>query len=200
MASTNRQDGVKVTVIAAIAGIITSLITAGATIYQTSATAKQAANEAAAAASDARQSVEKIDRLKQADAALTETRCPTALTRQGLPLVKPFWDHFESASGSDRTLLNIQGKGCLMSGFVLGYYFKSSAGGTNYTISIAIDGYEFAYPTGPSDVPVAYAQNVAGENTGVLVLPQIAFRESLRISYYPGEGKEINGYALATYE
>lgn len=195
------SDTVKIALISALSAIITSLITAGVTVYQLTLAAQKAAAEAKASAEQAKESEQGASRAARVSETLTDGRCPSAVTRDGVPLLKTFTDNYEGSGGSARELLNIQGHGCLISGSILGYYVQNTAGGRNYTISINVDGYEFAYPMNTDGKTAAYAQDAADNNTGVLILPQLAFRNSLRITYYyAGGGREIAAHALVAYQ
>ncbi|WP_257385039.1 hypothetical protein [Tahibacter caeni] len=194
-------DTVKIALISAVTAVITALITAGVTVYQATLAAEKAASEAKASAEHAKESEQGASRAARVAEALNDGKCPSAVTKDGVPLLKTFTDNYEGTAGSARELLNIQGHGCLISGSVLGYYVQNTAGGRNYTISINVDGYEFTYPMNTDGKTAAYAQDAAENNTGVLVLPQIAFRNSLRITYYyAGGGKEIAAHALVAYQ
>ena len=126
-------------------------------------------------------------------------KCPRAITSQNFGNVKVYSQAFESKGEKSVELLNINGAGCLITGSILGYAFINENAGTNYTITLEIDGIEQTYPPkteGGIDVR-SYAQDAGNKNTGVLVLPSIRFKSSLRIKYfYPGGSKEISSYAL----
>lgn len=195
------SDTVKIALISAVTAVITALITAGVTIYQSTIAAEKAATEAKASAELAKESEQGASRAARVAETLNDGKCPSAMTRDGVPLLRTFTDNYEGAGGSARELLNIQGYGCLISGSILGYYVQNTAGVRNYTISINVDGYEFTYPMNTNGKSVMYAQDAAENNTSVLILPQIAFRNSLRITYYyAGGGKEIAAHALVAYQ
>lgn len=92
-------------------------------------------------------------------------------------------------------VISYNGPGCLASGAILGYYYQRFQGGTNYSVQIEVDGRSYHFPD--ADEPIAYLRNNAAQNGGVLPLPAIAFKQSLRITYYyPGNGTVVNAYAV----
>lgn len=120
--------------------------------------------------------------------------CTAELDAESLRQIESYSD-FGGSGGSARTLLNITGKGCLVGGGVFGSFISDSKNGRNYSLRIKVDGVESIFP--PRDAQ-AYARTSGQENTGVLVLPRLSFKESLSITYYTNGGSEvqITGYAL----
>ena len=194
-------DTVRIALISSVTAVTTALITAGMTFYTSTFAAEEAAAQAQDFANLAKESEQVASRALRNAETLKAGSCPTTVTKDGLPRLTTFTDNYPGHGGPARELLSIQGHGCLISGSVLGHRVQNTAGERNYTISIDIDGHPFTYPMNTDENSAAYAQDSAENNTGVLVLPQIAFRDSLRITYYyAGGGKEIAAHALVFYE
>ena len=107
-------------------------------------------------------------------------------------------DTIDSASKSLRTLVDITGEsGTLMGGTVIGHYFTSHNGGSNYKVTIEVDGSSFLFPKATANV--GYSQDAANNNTAVIVLPVINYSNSLKITYYyEGTNHTVNGYAMTS--
>lgn len=124
--------------------------------------------------------------------------CP-ALSIENLGAVRTFSKSHQASSPVAVELVSIAGKGCLVAGAVLGYYNQRLQGDENYAIQIEVDGQTYKYPA--TEQPVAYAQGSDTNNSGVLPLPTIRYRNSLRITYYyPGTNVRLNGYAVVLPE
>jgi hypothetical protein len=120
--------------------------------------------------------------------------CPS-LSVENLGSTRTFYKTHQTTSGVAVELLSVSGKGCLVAGAVLGYYNQRLQGDENYAVQLEIDGQTHKYPA--TDQPVAYAQGIDTNNSGVLALPTIRYSRSLRITYYyPGTNVRLNGYAV----
>ena len=177
---------VKVAIITAVSAVAVALITTLGTIYQTE-------NRLQAM-------IGNIDKIEQDIEHFSSSKCPSALNQDILDRSKSYGFKHEGRGLKRLNLVDVSGSGCLISGVVAGYYFQDDTGGTNYTIKIDVDGKETIYPRPDSqtgDVVHAYGQSSGEQNTGILILPPIEFRQSLKVSFvYPGVGKEISANAI----
>jgi hypothetical protein len=196
MSSTARS--ILIALIGALATIIAAIILASA------AAASRTENTINRAGGDLKVLQDDIAKLK-IDIARAQTSIsgavqsfPQSLSKANVGSIRTFADEYHGKSTSPRELLNISGKGALISGAVLGFYFKDAPGGANYVVQIDVDGIPFKYP---SVSQRAYTQGQDGANSGVLVLPQIRYSQSLRITYwYPGGNRYISAYAIVLPE
>ncbi len=176
------RKNILVTLIGSITSIVVAWITAlGIAQSTTNKTIKTSDSEISSLA-------EQIENLRAEVAAAKTTLseaihpCPEAVSRENFNALRFFEDHHRDEGPSSRELLNISGRGCLVTGALLGYFFQNEHDGMNYTVQIEIDGFPFHYPLIKNSR--AYAQDSAGDNTGVLSLPPLRFSRSLRITYY----------------
>ncbi len=199
------RDKVITASISAISAVITTLIAGGVTIYQAKLAAEKAATEAAESsvsatqsAENARRSEEKAARIARADATLAAAKCPSALTSDGIPSFSTYGERNVGKEGAAVELLNADGPGCLIGGEILGHNFQHEKDGRNFTILIELDGRRIVYPMSTNKI-VSAAHDQRRNSMGVLVLPQIAFQKSLRITYYyTGGGNAVAAHALVT--
>lgn len=201
------DGGVKVAFITSGASIITAFVTALLAFFAATRSSERSASEAAVSAADAQITSQTVASLAQkVEAIAAQARCPVPITEDNIASVVTYVDEFPvgAATATHRELVNRTGSGCLIGGAILGYYFRNPATSENYTIRIKVDDAEFDYPLRAMNGANAhaYAQDAAANNTGVLVLPSIAFAKSLRIQYdyvgFPEEGKHLaySAYAM----
>jgi len=179
-----------IALISALATVVAAIIVAG---EKTERTINEAGGELKSLRDDIGKLRDDVERAKTIITATTQS-LPQAISKANQGSLKTFSDEFHGASPSTRELLDITGKGALISGAVLGFYFKDAPGGANYVVQVEIDGIAFKYP---SVSQRAYAQTGGGNNAGVLVLPPVRYSKSLRITYwYPGGGRYVSAYAV----
>ncbi|MEA2414894.1 MAG: hypothetical protein QOI58_1551 [Thermoanaerobaculia bacterium] len=196
MTSTARS--IIIALISALATITAAIIMAGnAAERKTESTINEAGGEIKTLRDEVATLRTDLDRARTAIATAVQS-FPQSISKGNVALLRTFEDEYHAPSPASRQLLNITGRGTIVSGAILGFYFKDSPGGANYVVSIVLDGVPFKYPAVSQR---AYAQNRDGANTGVLMLPPIRYTESLRITYaYPGGDRYISAYAVVLPE
>ena len=187
-----------IALIGALATIVAAIIVASA------AATKKTENTINQAGGELKVLQDEIAKLKtdvakaQTSISMVVQSFPQSVSKANVGNLRTFSDEYHGQSPSSRELLNVSGRGTLLSGGVLGFYFKDAPGGANYVVQIDVDGLPFKYPSASQR---AYAQDNSGANTGVLVLPQIRYSQSLRITYwYPGGNRYISAYAVVLPE
>jgi len=186
---TANTRNVVIAVIGAIATISAAIIAANATAERkTETTISESGSEIQALLRDV--AVLKRDILA---AQAVQHSFTQSIAKSNVSRLRTFSDEYHSKRPSARELLNISGSGTLISGTVLGFYFKNTPNGDNYTVQIDVDGHSFKYPAATQR---AYAQSTGGGNTGVLVLPPIRYMQSIRVTYaYPGGERYVAAHA-----
>ncbi|HEX9460602.1 MAG TPA: hypothetical protein VGA84_15740 [Thermoanaerobaculia bacterium] len=195
---TDNARSIIIALIGALASIIAALILAGnAAERKTESTINEAGGEIKTLRDDVATLRTDLDRARAAIATAVQS-FPQSISKGNVALLRTFEDEYHAPSRANRELLNITGKGTIVSGGIFGFYFKDSPGGANYVVQIVLDGIPFKYPAVSQR---AYAQNGDGTNTGVLMLPPIRYSQSIRITYaYPGGNRYISAYAVVLPE
>jgi hypothetical protein len=195
---TGTSRSIIIALISALATIIAAMIVASnAAERKTENTINEAGGEIKTLRDDVAKLRSDLDRARTAIEIVVQS-FPQSISKGNVALLRTFEDEYHAPSPANRELLNITGKGTIVSGAILGFYFKDSPGGANYVVQIVLDGIPFKYPAVSQR---AYAQNRDGANAGVLMLPPIRYAQSLRITYaYPGGDRYISAYAVVLPE
>lgn len=186
---TANTRNILIAVIGAIATISGAIIAANATAARrTETTISESGGEIKALLNDVAALKKDVLAARAVQQSFTQS-----IAKSNVARLKTFSDEYHSRRPSSRELLSISGSGTLIAGTVLGFYFKNTPNGDNYTVQIDVDGHSFQYPAATQR---AYAQSASGGNTGVLILPAIRYMQSIRVTYaYPGGDRYVAAHA-----
>jgi hypothetical protein len=194
----------KIALISAATAIVTSLITAAVTLFvqlsPIAAEARAASQEASGAQSQAIEAKHVASNAAESASnavGRVETKaCVNAINAEVMQRIEVAQLQTPKGQRNEQVLVARKGSGCLLNGMIAGYYFSDAQkGGTNYTVSLVVDGVATTYPPQFAGQVKSYASGSAG-NSGLLLLPAIRYNSELKVSYFSVGSQEIIGYAL----